>query len=638
MKLHFAIFIWLVGAVANVAASYHPSHGSLRQIGNGETDALSLVVSGDTLPKRHLSDFYGDCTNDDVCDLTNGEYKFYISRVKDDGSCEERCEKESIIADKEVDGFECGKCTDTCPDEMSVCMVNMHGQPTAYWMSKPGDCGHVHCVYTHDIAAKTVSGHVCGLCDYCPIETPICEYNGDGRSAKKVWMTMPDNCASSTCVEVQKIGEMSGKGYECGMCHNSCNLDDSVCGRNGSGAVQKVWMSKNGACDEVQCVDIGKIEEFTKNDYECGLCDDSCPLDGPVCEHNGDGTAKKLWMSTGNDSKCKNECVDLSDVTVFRENQYECGLCSVESDYCPLDGPACEFYPNMSPRKIYMNSMTNNGAACHLDCVEVGKIVEFRSNGFSCGKCPTCPNGMEECDWRDKNLKSYFLTDDGGVDKYCVEEEKVLEEIAKGKVCPNASSSLISAESEPSSIPTFSPSTTPSNSPSATRTSIPTFAPTGTPSDLPSAVPTSVPTVAPTSSTMPSTVPTASPTYSVSPSAAPTKDYYVYTGSNDGSLPGCGDFQGPAPFDDRSNIVIQFLAFGDTPYDGSAISCINAEGQVEKPCTLYDCTKDPPYPNTCTYEGSDFRCLRDHTLPYMKGLSTTAAFAVHIGDFLKGTT
>lgn len=113
--------------------------------------------------------------------------------------------------------------------------------------------------------------------------------------------------------------------------------------------------------------------------------------------------------------------------------------------------------------------------------------------------------------------------------------------------------------------------------------------------------------------------------------------YYRYTGNNpigDEDFD-CGNIRGPAPFQNGSNIVIQFLAFGDTPYDGQDETCIDNTGSKINPCLDYSC-RNPPYPNNCTYEGLEYQCVKDAIIPYMKTRNDTAAFAVHIGDILDG--
>ena len=125
--------------------------------------------------------------------------------------------------------------------------------------------------------------------------------------------------------------------------------------------------------------------------------------------------------------------------------------------------------------------------------------------------------------------------------------------------------------------------------------------PTDSPSTRPSAMPSS------------SAAPTGTPSLSLFPtsSTAPTT-YYEYTTegnsfcvcslcSNDGQQ----NIQGPEPR--PSNTVIQFFAFGDTPYDKGSNSCYREENGIgiwdpDCPSELgYDCANrrdGPNFPNT----------------------------------------
>jgi hypothetical protein len=58
-----------------------------------------------------------------------------------------------------------------------------------------------------------------------------------------------------------------------------------------------------------------------------------------------------------------------------------------------------------------------------------------------------------------------------------------------------------------------------------------------------------------------------------------------------------------------ASLVMSFIAFGDTPYDGN---------------------RPPPF------EGSDYRCLKNTILPGIKSLSKEADFVWHVGDIKKG--
>ena len=88
------------------------------------------------------------------------------------------------------------------------------------------------------------------------------------------------------------------------------------------------------------------------------------------------------------------------------------------------------------------------------------------------------------------------------------------------------------------------------------------------------------------------------------------------------------------------NTVLQFFAMGDSPYDQSANTCIAKDGSPQQPCTRYDCTRanNLPDENTCTYEGTEYKCIKSNIIPYIndKLASGEAAFVVHVGDFIKG--
>ena len=98
-------------------------------------------------------------------------------------------------------------------------------------------------------------------------------------------------------------------------------------------------------------------------------------------------------------------------------------------------------------------------------------------------------------------------------------------------------------------------------------------------------------TMAPTtSSPVANQPPTAGPTHNPS---LPTDTYYGYTneGTSICDMTGVANWQGPAPFADKSNVAIQFFAWGDTPYDydcDSCNTCIAADGVTkEDDCTRY---------------------------------------------------
>eukprot|EP01083_Nonionella_stella_P024110 66678_1 len=132
---------------------------------------------------------------------------------------------------------------------------------------------------------------------------------------------------------------------------------------------------------------------------------------------------------------------------------------------------------------------------------------------------------------------------------------------------------------------------------------------------------------------------------------APTiYDYYQY--NNTGTVcPHLNDeinWQGPAPFANKTNVALQFFAFGDTPYDASCSdcnTCIAANGTVEQDCSRFDCIlknitiSKLPADNTCTYEGPEYECVRDNLIPYMNEQidAGEASFIAHAGDIIKGT-
>ena len=101
---------------------------------------------------------------------------------------------------------------------------------------------------------------------------------------------------------------------------------------------------------------------------------------------------------------------------------------------------------------------------------------------------------------------------------------------------------------------------------------------------------------------------------------------------------------------DKSNVALQFFAYGDTPYDsGSGISntCIAADNVTkEANCTQFDCIlkhitmTQLPVDYTCTYEGAEYACNRDNLIPYMNSeiAAGEAAFTVHTGDILSEST
>jgi len=158
----------------------------------------------------------------------------------------------------------------------------------------------------------------------------------------------------------------------------------------------------------------------------------------------------------------------------------------------------------------------------------------------------------------------------------------------------------------------------------------------------------------PTSTRRPSAI-SATPSLEPTASYTPTVDYYQYT--NVGTqceylgelfqIPAPDNYQGPAPFTDKSNVALQFFAFGDTPYDNQCSDCNTCyaeDGTKEDDCTRFDCIlknitmDDLPLDNTCTYEGKDYMCVKESIIPYMNSRMDAgdAAFVLHAGDILKG--
>ena len=114
----------------------------------------------------------------------------------------------------------------------------------------------------------------------------------------------------------------------------------------------------------------------------------------------------------------------------------------------------------------------------------------------------------------------------------------------------------------PDPSPTVAP--TVSTQPTPTSSTQPSFEPSQ--SSSPSALQSDTPSLSPTSSSKPSHTPTESqtllPTYL--PSMAPSDGYYTYV--QDGTsceLDNQRNWQGPAPFSDKSNVIVQFFAFGE---------------------------------------------------------------------------
>ena len=81
-------------------------------------------------------------------------------------------------------------------------------------------------------------------------------------------------------------------------------------------------------------------------------------------------------------------------------------------------------------------------------------------------------------------------------------------------------------------------------------------------------------------------------------------------------------------------ITMHYVRTGFVLSDNNAV-LKDTNGNEQSPCTDWDCG-DPPVGNTCRYSGSEFACMKDTIIPYMKSLSGQAAFVAHIGDMLKG--
>ena len=208
---------------------------------------------------------------------------------------------------------------------------------------------------------------------------------------------------------------------------------------------------------------------------------------------------------------------------------------------------------------------------------------------------------------------------------------------------PTSSPTQKPVTSSPSNAPTANPSSAPTQKPSS---AAPSKSPTSSPSASPSKSPTSSPSASPTSSptqkpvtSAPSNAPTANP------SSAPTfVDPTVYEYTDTGttcSAGGDANVQGPAPLADKRNVVVDFWVYGDTPYDYLVNTCLDDNGN---PSTCDHCAKsnsdmdEMPYPNTCTFEGEDYKCVRDSIIPFMNSKMDggDGAFQVHLGDILKG--
>ena len=167
----------------------------------------------------------------------------------------------------------------------------------------------------------------------------------------------------------------------------------------------------------------------------------------------------------------------------------------------------------------------------------------------------------------------------------------------------------------------------------------------GSTSDPPTALPTNVVSSLTNSPTSSPTKVSASPTKA--PSGSPQINYYGYNLDESSKCDGDGatNWQGPAPYADKSNTVVQFFAWGDAPYDSDSNTCIAEDGVTkESECTRFDCTvrnkhmESLPVDNTCTYEGYEYHCIKDKLIPYMNAKMDggDASFSVHVGDIIKG--
>eukprot|EP00986_Skeletonema_menzelii_P005447 scaffold1978_cov144-Skeletonema_menzelii.AAC.13 len=233
----------------------------------------------------------------------------------------------------------------------------------------------------------------------------------------------------------------------------------------------------------------------------------------------------------------------------------------------------------------------------------------------------------------------------------CHEDNKCNQKVknCENKKCQKNGVAVWQVPSKQSSTPTSAPSNSPTPKPSTSAPSpTPTSSPTGAPTNPVPATP--APTGAPTLSTpAPTGAPTLStPAPSKNPTTAPTVtvDSTVYEYTNTGrecDLNEGGDnVQGPAPLADKRNVVLDFWAWGDSPYDFMVDTCLDKDGD---PSTCKDCAKKNsdmkkmPYPNTCTFEGADFKCVKETIIPFMNGKMDQGdgAFQVHLGDILKGT-
>ena len=105
-----------------------------------------------------------------------------------------------------------------------------------------------------------------------------------------------------------------------------------------------------------------------------------------------------------------------------------------------------------------------------------------------------------------------------------------------------------------------------------------------------------------------------------------------------------------------ANIVLQFFATGDLPYDEEATTIVSGGNDAKCGTSNSD---SPSIADTCshngvnfacaagcTYQGQEYFCWKDTIIPWMNNPSRPSsdtwvseakpAFSIHVGDFLKG--
>lgn len=109
-----------------------------------------------------------------------------------------------------------------------------------------------------------------------------------------------------------------------------------------------------------------------------------------------------------------------------------------------------------------------------------------------------------------------------------------------------------------------------------------------------------------------------------------------------------------------ANIVLQFFALGDFPYDeeattmvsgGNDAKCGTSNSDSNSPSIADTCSHNGvnfPCTSGCTYEGQEYFCWKDTIIPWMNMTNPSrpssatwvseakTAFSIHVGDFLKG--